>query len=73
MARIRSSDRSPCPSCAIARFTANFFARDTMPSINAPLAKFYGVEGISGEKIQIKASKAAKFSPASGLKTKLNG
>ena len=27
------------PFLAIARLTANFFARDTMPSINAPLAK----------------------------------
>ena len=32
-----------------------------------------GVNPATGEKIQIKASKAAKFSPASGLKNKLNG
>lgn len=32
-----------------------------------------GVNPATGEKIQIKASKAAKFSAASGLKTKLNG
>ena len=32
-----------------------------------------GVNPATGEKIQIAASKAAKFSPASGLKTKLNG
>ena len=31
-----------------------------------------GVNPATGEKIQIKASKAAKFSAASGLKTKLN-
>ncbi len=31
-----------------------------------------GVNPATGEKIQIAASKAAKFSPASGLKTKLN-
>jgi DNA-binding protein HU-beta len=31
-----------------------------------------GVNPATGEKIQIKASKAAKFSPASGLKGKLN-
>ena len=31
-----------------------------------------GVNPATGEKIQIKASKAAKFSPASGLKNKLN-
>ena len=29
----------PAPSCAMSRFTANFFARETMPSIKAPLAK----------------------------------
>jgi DNA-binding protein HU-beta len=32
-----------------------------------------GVNPATGEKIQIAASKAAKFSPASGLKNKLNG
>ena len=32
-----------------------------------------GVNPATGEKIQIKASKAAKFSPASGLKNELNG
>ena len=32
-----------------------------------------GVNPATGEKIQIKASKAAKFSPASGLKNTLNG
>ena len=32
-----------------------------------------GVNPATGEKIQIAASKAAKFSAASGLKTKLNG
>ena len=32
-----------------------------------------GVNPATGEKIQIKASKAAKFSAASGLKSKLNG
>lgn len=32
-----------------------------------------GVNPATGEKIQIAASKAAKFSPASGLKSKLNG
>ena len=32
-----------------------------------------GVNPATGEKIQIKASKAAKFSPASGLKSSLNG
>ena len=32
-----------------------------------------GVNPQTGEKIQIAASKAAKFSPASGLKNKLNG
>ena len=32
-----------------------------------------GVNPATGEKIQIKASKAAKFSAASGLKGKLNG
>ena len=32
-----------------------------------------GVNPATGEKIQIKASKAAKFSAASGLKQKLNG
>jgi DNA-binding protein HU-beta len=31
-----------------------------------------GVNPATGEKIQIAASKAAKFSPASGLKNKLN-
>jgi DNA-binding protein HU-beta len=31
-----------------------------------------GVNPATGEKIQIAASKAAKFSPASGLKSKLN-
>ena len=31
-----------------------------------------GVNPATGEKIQIKASKAAKFSAASGLKSKLN-
>ena len=31
-----------------------------------------GVNPATGEKIQIKASKAAKFSPASGLKNTLN-
>jgi DNA-binding protein HU-beta len=32
-----------------------------------------GVNPATGEKIQIAASKAAKFSAASGLKTQLNG
>ena len=32
-----------------------------------------GVNPKTGEKIQIAASKAAKFSPASGLKSTLNG
>ncbi len=32
-----------------------------------------GVNPATGEKIQIAASKAAKFSAASGLKSKLNG
>ena len=32
-----------------------------------------GVNPATGEKIQIAASKAAKFSAASGLKTRLNG
>jgi DNA-binding protein HU-beta len=32
-----------------------------------------GVNPATGEKIQIAASKAAKFSPASGLKNTLNG
>jgi DNA-binding protein HU-beta len=32
-----------------------------------------GVNPATGEKIQIAASKAAKFSPASGLKSTLNG